>query len=190
MRVQLSYNTRQNALGGGIFSIQDFVYRGNSLFDPDFAVGGAQPAGFDQWSAFYRRYRVRGVKVILQATTDSAINAGFGITCNNTSSSFTDRDIAIESMCSKNAVLGGDAMHGIGKLEMYVSTAQVRGGPSDIIDYETDLTALISDNPVQQWYIHTFAYGLGSSGTNFEVNLDTKLVFYCEFYDRETLPRS
>lgn len=39
----------------------------NSVHDPQYSVGGGQPRGFDQWSAFYENYRVHGVKVTVYA---------------------------------------------------------------------------------------------------------------------------
>ncbi len=37
---------------------QTHTFRGNSLFDPDRTGTGNQPYGFDQWAAFYGKYRV------------------------------------------------------------------------------------------------------------------------------------
>ncbi len=38
------------------------TFRLNSIFDPDSAVGGTQPYGYDQLSALYNRYRVLSTK--------------------------------------------------------------------------------------------------------------------------------
>lgn len=40
-----------------------YNYRIGSLFDPDYTGVGHQPMGFDQWSAFYERYRVNAIKM-------------------------------------------------------------------------------------------------------------------------------
>ncbi len=34
----------------------------NSVFDPDFTGAGNQPIGYDQWSQFYGRYRVKALR--------------------------------------------------------------------------------------------------------------------------------
>ncbi len=39
-------------------TVASHSFRANSCFDPDFAIGGGQPAGFDQWSVFYNNYEV------------------------------------------------------------------------------------------------------------------------------------
>ena len=41
----------------------DYVWRGNSVYDPYYAVGGDQPTGVDQWEAFYEKYKVFGSKI-------------------------------------------------------------------------------------------------------------------------------
>lgn len=38
-------------------------YRLNSLYDFDLSGTGNQPVGFDQWSAFYNKYRVLSTDV-------------------------------------------------------------------------------------------------------------------------------
>lgn len=38
-------------------------FRIGSLYDPDYTGVGHQPMGFDQWSAFYDRYRVNAIKM-------------------------------------------------------------------------------------------------------------------------------
>lgn len=47
------------------------TYRGNSAFDPNFAVGGHQPLYYDQLAAIYNRYRVTGCKIKLTMSTPS-----------------------------------------------------------------------------------------------------------------------
>ena len=44
-----------------------YLFRANSLFDPDLTGTGHQPLGFDEWAKFYRRYCVLGSKITVQA---------------------------------------------------------------------------------------------------------------------------
>jgi len=52
-----------------------YQFRGNSPYDPDYTSTGAQPPGFDEWSALYNRYRVYEYTVILKVTSLSANQA-------------------------------------------------------------------------------------------------------------------
>lgn len=190
MRVTLSYNSRKQAAGGGISAIQDFVFRGNGAFDPDAAAGGQQPLGFDQWSAFYRRYRVIGSKVTIEGVANSAISAGIGIVPIHTNTLYTNRDEAAEAAYEKSVIVGQANSTNYAKLTHSMTTAVMRGAPVNLTRYEEDYNALISANPTKEWYWHTYAYGIGGSGLSFTVDLEVKVEYDIEFYDRQTLVRS
>jgi len=51
-----------------------YVYRGNSLFDPDYSSGGHQPSGYNFWKQAYDRYRVFAsrIKIHLISTTTAS----------------------------------------------------------------------------------------------------------------------
>ncbi len=102
MRVQLKYNGRKTSNGGGTVNIEDYIFRGNSCFDPDFAVGGDQPLGFDEWSALYRRYRVIACKADVDFINDAGVSAFGYVTAENTSSAYTDRSNAMEPFFKKS----------------------------------------------------------------------------------------
>ena len=55
-----TYNS--NALGIGTY-LSDFTIRGNGMFDPEYALGGSQPFGFDQYSAIYRKFYVKSSEI-------------------------------------------------------------------------------------------------------------------------------
>lgn len=190
MQVQLHYNAQKSAAGGGALPIDDYVFRGNGCFDPDFAVGGAQPLGYDQWSAFYRRYRVRGSKITVRCSNNAAIDATAYIVAMNTSSGIVDRNQIMEMTYSKFTPLSNDAGQPAIQHELYCSTAQVRGSPADIVQYEADLSALVTTTPTQEWFWHVGGIGYGSSANNFDINMDITVTYYVDFYDRETLSRS
>lgn len=52
-----------------------WLYRANSVFDPDYTGTGDQPSGFDQYAALYRHYAVIGSKCTVIATADSDFKA-------------------------------------------------------------------------------------------------------------------
>jgi len=64
IRTRLTYlDTRE--LGPTSSSTQ-INYRLNSIFDPQYSVGGHQPAFHDQWALLYQRYRVVGCTWVLR----------------------------------------------------------------------------------------------------------------------------
>lgn len=72
-------------------SVQYKEFRANSLFDPDYSVGGHQPYGFDQLATFYQHYVVIGSKITVTPSKDADLTYGgaFGVTLSSTSGLLT-----------------------------------------------------------------------------------------------------
>lgn len=78
-------------------------FRFNSLFDPEVALGGHQPYGFDQWMAMYSRFTVISATARLTCVpTDGTYYSGnFGMNIvPNGSTPVTDEATTIESQYS------------------------------------------------------------------------------------------
>lgn len=60
-----AHNTDLSTGGGSSWT----EFRMNSIFDPEFAFGGTQPLGHDQWEVFFDRYKVMMVKVAYDVTS-------------------------------------------------------------------------------------------------------------------------
>lgn len=60
MKVHLFYGENQVRAPGTSFEF--YNWRANGLFDPNQTGVGQQPAGFDQWMAFYRKFIVTKVR--------------------------------------------------------------------------------------------------------------------------------
>lgn len=78
VRMKYVDNTELNPTVGAIAS---FTYRANSIYDPQTTIGGHQPLGYDQWSAFYNHYVVIGSKIraTFASKTSSPATDGFNI---------------------------------------------------------------------------------------------------------------
>ena len=77
----------QNSFGNA----STYLFRANSLFDPDFTGIGHQPRGFHQFMTLYNKYTVVGAKITLSAAPEEVDGNGenfvFGIAQRNTSGS-------------------------------------------------------------------------------------------------------
>lgn len=68
--------TFSTSLGG----VQSSIYRANSAYDPNYAVGGHQPLNFNKWAQMYSRYMVVGSKIRWEIVIeDNAGNGNIGI---------------------------------------------------------------------------------------------------------------
>lgn len=168
----------------------DYVYRGNSLYDPDFTGAGAQPQGFDQWSAFYGQYRVFASKISVTFITNGTTQAQtIAIIPNLTSTGFADQVIAIESPYSRSSCIAANAGMGKQTLGNFMSVAKIWGVDKQTVQSDDLFRANTSgSNPSNQFYWHVFCYDMG--GTEANCFIQTKIVYYCEFFDRNQLSTS
>jgi len=60
-RARLTYSTREHLSGSIVPDANGFFqYNMNGIYDPEVALGGGQPRGFDQMAALYQEYKVVG----------------------------------------------------------------------------------------------------------------------------------
>lgn len=92
--------------GGGV--VGKYVFRANSLYDPDFTGVGTQPLLRDQWANIYQNYIVVGSKIVAtfatQSTSVTTQNSFVGLRLQD-SDTLTDTDPADLTMQS-NQVWG------------------------------------------------------------------------------------
>ncbi len=72
------YQAIDNAATSSVVAVLSRLVRLNSLYDPDLSGVGSQPVGFDQWSAFYNRYRVISTNV--QIRVENRLSASESLT--------------------------------------------------------------------------------------------------------------
>lgn len=60
--VKLPYVEISNA-SSSQYSLWNQTFRGNGLYDPDYASGGHQPMGFDQYMSLYKKYYVKSATI-------------------------------------------------------------------------------------------------------------------------------
>lgn len=139
----------------------------NSAFDIDFSGGGLQPIGYDQYSAFYGRYRVVGVrfKLDIANTGTLPITAGFYNSAQSTLpatalSWFAQNDTAKYKLLGTNT--GSNA---VASFRGTVNLPRVLGVTSKEYMSEMDFAAIITNSPVRLAYQHFWIRGGGGVAT-------------------------
>lgn len=56
-------------------ALDHYVFRANSVYDPNQSGTGHQPMGFDQWALLYNQYVVTGSKITVKLLGDTSISA-------------------------------------------------------------------------------------------------------------------
>lgn len=77
-RCKLRYCEQQINLVGTTGALASYVFRANSIYDPNFTGVGHSPMGYDQWAVLYNHYTVVGSKITVKFDN----SGGTGASCN------------------------------------------------------------------------------------------------------------
>lgn len=191
MRVRMRQSEFRSLSGAGAVSFNAYIYRGNSIFDPNFTGVGHQPLGHDQWQAFYRRYRVIGSRVDIKflASSAAAENLVGMLVPLNTSTVLSNAEDYMEAAYSKNCNIGQSTSNGVGELSMYMAVNKIRGGPHNLVRYEEDYGALFGANPSKEFFWHIVVRAVDGSLT-WTCDYAVDVTYYVEMFDRQSLDQS
>ncbi len=169
--------------------LSGFTYRGNSMFDPQFTVGGHQPHGFDQWSTMYDKYLVYGLGCSIVFTAIALSQA----TCYTQWSDVSTLTANINNLKERSFVKraftsSANGGNSISRIKDYMSIKKVLG-LTTLNESNRDYTALISADPVDQCFLNIFIHSTDLSTTS-EVAVSVDLTYYAVMYDRKQLGQS
>lgn len=165
--------------------LRERIFRGNGMFDPDVALGGHQPLGFDQANGLYDRHYVRGSDIKVKLANGNFLGYGGWIAVwpDVSSTSYTLADWlagTVQEVCTKH---GGKILplsqYQTANMYMKRSTSSMIGRKDD-----DQLGSRVAD-PVDQWYWHVLIVNLDTTGS---INVSDECVIN---YDAEfTEPRT
>jgi hypothetical protein len=153
------------------------IFRLNSIFDPNAAIGGTQPYGYDQLAAMYNRYRVLKTrwKIVFAAATsgysatvvpiNGALSAPVSDLVTLTSSAMVpfSKYVAYNLGAKPPVVTGSmnlNVLGGVAKVEYLTDDrfeAQIGANPAEVISlnigiYNPTITTLSISYFVELWY--------------------------------------
>ena len=148
---------------GVVGIISKYVFRANSLFDPNVTGGGHQPMTFDQMSVFYNHYVVSGAKITVKAySTDDAASVPtlVGVMLNDdttTPSNFTE---VLEQRKGRYTIVN-PSQKAVTVSQTY--SAKKFFNITDIKDNLTRIGAAIDKDPVDDAYFTIYALPMNGS---------------------------
>ena len=150
-------------LDPGTGTCSDYVFRANSMFDPNYTSAGHQPYGFDQWiGVFYNHFVVLGSKASAIFTSPSeSVGAGTvlcGIELKDSTSAITGQyasQIMERPRGNFKLMLNSDTSRGAVKVNKKFS-AKNFFRVKDIIGDDV-YKGSASTNPSEQSYFHVWA---------------------------------
>lgn len=100
----------EKTIDAGLSSFNYASFSANGAWDPDVALGGHQPTGFDQWMVAYNHYTVLGAKITVQPYHLTSGVVGYlslALTSDSTLSLATNIDVLQSRLVSKRRLLTG-----------------------------------------------------------------------------------
>lgn len=190
VRVTLPYEEvlLPTTASGGLYSYQ---YRGNSVFDPNYTGTGGQPAGFDQWAAFYNEYTVLSCRIHAEiisgtsGTTEYVLFPAYNTTVPSTPEDASVRPYAKASIGA--AVGNGTLRH----LRQSMSTAQLLGVREQAVIDDDAYGATVSSSPAATavWYWTLVGQNLNNANSLADI-VRIHLEYDVLFHDRISLSLS
>lgn len=182
MFVKLNYVDYIQLRPGTMYS--QYVFRGNSLFDPDYTGTGHQPMYFDQYAAIYGRYRVAGCSIKVDSVNASGTSSLYFILFPSTDvATLTSISLALEQGRARapRVIPAGNTGEN-GRIKTYCSTRKAVGLTKGQA-MDDSLTATVGSTPSQVWYWNCFWESTDNS-SNVVANVIVKLTYYVQFFDR------
>jgi hypothetical protein len=159
-----------------------YVFRGNSLFDPDYTSTGHQPRYFDTYSTIYSRYRVYGSSIRIEALNAAASGGALiAVTPLTDIITFTTWQQAAELPNTRCTDMIPIAQRYPQTVQHSCRTKYVEGLKGPFVD--EDWTATTGANPVNIWYWNINVASTDVSN-NVNVGLRVRITYDAQFYER------
>lgn len=132
------------------------IFRANGMHDPEVALGGHQPRGFDQLMAFYDHFVVIGATITVYASVVSGGGSAIvSIQNRDSATPALTRDDVIEYGDKSTTILGGTDTERVAVLSHSVNVGKFLGRSSVMSD--PDLKGSAVGDPAEQAYFHVYA---------------------------------
>lgn len=166
------------------------LYRGNSLFDPDFTgLLGKQPNYYDQISAMYNHYMVWGSKITVTITNVETS----GNTCNMVvvlptrgSTPSSTVNLSSEQPRARRRIMKDSSDRVVTIVNSARTKSILLAGPGG---WNSRLVPQTNSNPLDVWFWIVQANSLNATD-ECVVECMINIKYYCTFYERTQVPAS
>lgn len=170
-----------NVAAGGV---PEYIrFRANGLYDPEVAVGGHQPYGFDQMMGLFNHFTVLGAKLTVRCANNNAIPIFLFSTLRGDSSVATTTDALLERPQTQSVLMNVD---GVSELVHKFSAAQFFGKSKTSLIGGADFRGNVAQDPAEQAY---FNVGIAPNWTTDDPVVET-LHVVIEYYAILTEPKT
>lgn len=182
---KLKYVQRQ-AFTVPVSGTWDYLWRLNSIFDPDRTGTGHQPYGHDTLNTMYNRYRVWKVDYVITypPNISGALQTAY-VNCENGETSYTsvDQNLILEYPRTFRRPCNLDSPTII---KGSINLAKLTGASKQEYIIDDRYQSQYGNNPTELLTLHTGIIG----GTNATGIVDVMLIYHVESFDPVLLPQS
>lgn len=170
----------------------------NGLFDPDTALGGHQPMGFDQLMTFYDHYIVDYVTVSVtfmntQSTSGNQGNfiCGIGVTDSQSPSNYLSMTEILEQEDVQYCHIGPSNSGDMSKtVTLKLNPSKWLGRTRGTAIADSTLRGNSGSNPTEQVYLQVFAINTQSATSSNVIISVTDIKYYSRYFEPKALPQS
>jgi len=188
---KMKYSALHQLSFGGAGTPAVYLYRANSIYDPDYTGTGHQPYGHDEMALIYNRYRVFGVKYKITFTNQSAVQQEIVVQHRPNDAFSTDIDLMFEQPSTKHRlVLDQEGSgQGVKQVRGYMSVAAARGVSKMEVNTDDGYAAAFGANPIHSPCLVVALANQNALQTS-ALNVRYDLTYYVKCYDRKLLAKS
>lgn len=173
------------SLFSGALNFDEHVYRGGSIFDPDFTGVGQQPMSHDQWAQLYGKYRVEASRVKIWAVNNDTGPCMIVCTPTEFTTVIADGPTAQEFAYNKAEVMGEAGGNDSSTIVMpWIKTATFKGDKG--AKYDSDYSASFGSNPALDFYYHVLAWN-PTGTTSVSCTVTICIEYKVRMFDRVNL---
>lgn len=161
------------------------------MYDPDYTGLGHQPLWYDQVAPMWSKYRVYGIKYVLEAmNTNTNQLATMVVQHSSDIAELPETGNAFSTLRERNNSRTYTLTSSQGrpiKVKGYMSTYRPFGMTKTDFIGDEDFEAAIANTPAKTAYLHTYFVTFNSTAI---INLQVRLVYYVELFQRKNVSGS
>ncbi len=175
----------------GVGAADQYVFRGNSVFNPDFTgAGGIHPQGYLEWSNFYNEYRVYASKLEANFTNNTQLmGCAVSLIPSISSGGAASYQASLTTPYVKTKMLGTALGNNIGTLSNYITSRKVFGRPVKNEDNFAAISGQTGGNPLNLWF-WVLEFKSPDSASGIDLQIQAVLTYWVEFSVRKQLDQT
>ncbi|MDB4369182.1 hypothetical protein N9Z56_01265 [bacterium] len=186
MSARVRYVEQIATLDAPILGVASYVFRLNSLHDPNFTGVGHKPMGMDEYNALYAHYQVLGCKYRVLFNSTGSTQHIVGCAIRRTSNTETPTGKYEETGdCQWKGLAQENGSPAMTEIKGNVNIAKWLGKQSS----DDQLESLTGASPTEQMFLHVFTHNV-SQGDPANVNFQIQLDFDSVFREKKVLTQS